>query len=193
MKRAAGKPLGYAGDYEMMNMLYRDHAEGASLFGKALNLYATQEAAARANINRIDLLSGLIRDLAVARPGRLRIASVGCGPAHEIAVALRRWPELGPRLEVALIDQEECSIASCERTLTPLANETGARIQFIRESIRRLIVAQELSKTLGVRELIYSAGLFDYLNDRSFSALLGGAVRRSGAGWDACGGQRVGR
>jgi extracellular factor (EF) 3-hydroxypalmitic acid methyl ester biosynthesis protein len=173
MKRASDKPLGYAGDYEMMNMLYRDHAEGPSLFGKALNLYATQEAAARANINRIELLDGLIRDFAAKTPGPIRLASVGCGPAHEIAVLLRRWPELGPRLQVALIDQEERSIAWCERRLSPLANRTGARIEFIRESIRRLIGSPELARALGPRELIYSAGLFDYLNTRSFCALLG--------------------
>jgi extracellular factor (EF) 3-hydroxypalmitic acid methyl ester biosynthesis protein len=172
MKRAAAKPLGYAGDYEMMDMLYREHAEGPSLFGKALNMYAAQEAGARAAINRIDLLAGLIRDLADASPGRLRVASVGCGSAREIEVTLLRWPELGPRLEVALIDQEEGSIACCERKLTPLANQTGARVQFLRESIGRLIVAQDLSKALGPRDLIYSAGLFDYLHDRSFSALL---------------------
>src|SRR5262249_17542349 len=38
MRRALEKPLGYAGDYEMMNMLYRDPAEGETLFGKALNI-----------------------------------------------------------------------------------------------------------------------------------------------------------
>jgi extracellular factor (EF) 3-hydroxypalmitic acid methyl ester biosynthesis protein len=173
MKRAAAKPLGYAGDYEMMDMLYREHAEGSSLFGKALNMYAAQEAGARAAINRVDLLARLIRDLAAASSGRVRIASVGCGSAREIEVTLLRWPELGPRLDVALIDQEEGSIACCERKLTPLANQTGARVQFIRETIGRLIVAQDLSKALGPRELIYSAGLFDYLHDRSFSALLG--------------------
>jgi extracellular factor (EF) 3-hydroxypalmitic acid methyl ester biosynthesis protein len=172
MKRAATKPLGYAGDYEMMDMLYREHAEGASLFGKALNMYAAQEAGARAAVNRVDLLADRIRDLAATASGRLRVASVGCGSAREIEVALLRWPELGPRLDVALIDQEENSIACCERKLTPLANRTGARIQFIRQTIGRLVVAQDLSKALGPRDFIYSAGLFDYLHDRSFAALL---------------------
>jgi extracellular factor (EF) 3-hydroxypalmitic acid methyl ester biosynthesis protein len=173
MRRASHKPLGYAGDYEMMNMLYRDHAEGASIFGRAMNIYATQEAPAQANINRIELLLGFIREALVQHPtGRIRIASVGCGPAKEIAAALERYPEVGARLDIALIDQEERSIAYCERTLTPLANRTGARIQFIKESIRRLLVAKELSRALGHRELVYSAGLFDYLNERSFSALL---------------------
>ncbi|MSP60913.1 MAG: class I SAM-dependent methyltransferase [Myxococcales bacterium] len=173
MRRAYDKPLGYAGDYEMMNMLYREHAEGETLFGRALNVWATQEGAARANINRIDYLGEKIRScIAHSDRARVGVASIGCGPAREIATLLERSPELGPRLDVALIDQEERSIEYCERTLAPLARRTGARVKFIRESIRRLLTAQRLSRTLGERELIYSAGLFDYLNDRSFGALL---------------------
>lgn len=175
MRRASEKPLGYAGDYEMMNMLYRHHAEGESLFAKVLNLYATHEAAARANINRITYLGEKIRAIiATARRPRVRIASIGCGPAREIAAILEDSPALGPRLEVALIDQEERSIAYCERTLAPLALRTGARVRFIRASIRRLLTAKNLRQALGEQEFIYSAGLFDYLNDRSFRGLLGG-------------------
>lgn len=173
MRRAAEKPLGYAGDYEMMNMLYREHMEGGSLFGKVLNLYATQEGAARANINRIDYLGGQVRELVgTAQATRLRIASIGCGPAQEIRRLLEESPEIGPSLDVALIDQEERSIAYCERTLGPLALETGARIDFMRESVRRLLTTRQLSRALGTRDLIYSAGLFDYLNQAMFARLL---------------------
>lgn len=184
IRRSYEKPLGYAGDYEMMNMLYRDHAEGETLFGKALNIYATHEAAARANINRISYLGEKIRNAVAASPReRIRIASVGCGPAREITTLLTESPELGARLDVALIDQEERSIAYCERTLAPLVRKTGARIQFIRESVRKLITTRKLEQALGARELIYSAGLFDYLSDRAFAALLGtlwGAVAEGG-------------
>lgn len=174
MRRASQKPLGYAGDYEMMNMLYRDHAEGDSLFGRALNVYATREAAALANINRIDYLGTKIQGaIAAAGSGRTRVASIGCGPAREIGHLLERHPEVGPHVEIALIDQEERSIAYCERTLSPLARRTGARIHFIRDSVRRLLGARKLSETLGSRDLVYSAGLFDYLNDRTFAALAG--------------------
>jgi extracellular factor (EF) 3-hydroxypalmitic acid methyl ester biosynthesis protein len=173
MHRAAEKPLGYAGDYEMMNMLYREHTEGGSLFGKVLNLYATQEGAARANINRIDYLGAQVRELVgTAHATRLRVASIGCGPAQEIRRLLEESPGIGPSLDVALIDQEERSIAYCERTLGPLALETGARIDFMRESVRRLLTTRELSRALGTRDLIYSAGLFDYLNQAMFARLL---------------------
>ncbi len=173
MRRALEKPLGYAGDYEMMNMLYREHAEGETLFGKALNLYGTGEMAARANINRIEFLGAKIRELVAASPrARVRLASIGCGPAREIAALLERSPEIGPRLEVALLDQEPRSIAYCEKTLAPLARSTGARVQIIPESVRRLLTTRMLARTLGERDLVYSAGLFDYLGERGFGALL---------------------
>jgi len=43
MYRSFHKPLGYAGDYEMVNMMMRDPCEGASLFGKAFNVCALNE------------------------------------------------------------------------------------------------------------------------------------------------------
>jgi len=173
MRRALDRPLGYAGDYEMMNMLYRDPDEGETLFGKALNTCFYQEPAALANRNRIAYLGALIRQTIADRPdGRVRIASLGCGPAREIEVLLEQSPELGPRLEIALIDQEVHAIAHCEHTLAPLAVATGARIQLIHERFQRLLPRGSLSQRLGRCALIYSAGLFDYLEDRTFTRLV---------------------
>ena len=173
VRRALEKPLGYAGDYEMMNMLYRDPAEGESLLGKALNICFTEEPAAQANKNRIDYIGKLIRQALKDHPGRIRIASLGCGPAREIEALLTTSPSLGSRLDIALIDQEERAIAHCEQTLAPLAARTGARIRFIREGIRNLLSRDSLSQKLGPCALIYSAGLFDYLEDRAFGRILG--------------------
>lgn len=174
IRRAKQKPLGYAGDYEMMNMLYRDHREGDSLFAKSLNMFATQVSAARANINRIDFIGEKLRSAFASKStGRLRVASIGCGPAQEICAFLTRYPELGHRLDVALIDQEERALAQCERVLAPLAARTGAKVRVINDSARRLMSDQELGASLGECDLIYSAGLFDYLNERAFGVLLG--------------------
>lgn len=114
LRRSYEKPLGYAGDYEMMNMLYRNHAEGKSLFAKVLNVYGAQEAAARANINRLDFLGALIRTtIERSSRRRVRVASIGCGPACELLRLLQERPDLGSRLDVALVDQEERAIRYC--------------------------------------------------------------------------------
>jgi len=178
IRRAQQKPLGYAGDYEMMNMLYRpSHMEGATLFARVLNQCAATEVAAQANINRVgyltDKLRILLRGAQASGGGRVRVASIGAGPGREIESLLETSPELGPHLDVMLVDQDSRAIAYCERRLTPIAERTGARLHFVRESVRRLLCGGLIAQTMGHRQLIYSAGLFDYLSDRSFSALLG--------------------
>jgi extracellular factor (EF) 3-hydroxypalmitic acid methyl ester biosynthesis protein len=179
IRRAQQKPLGYAGDYEMMNMLYRpSHMEGPSLFARVVNQCAATETAARANINRVDYLCAKLSALLVAAQQsgsreRVRVASIGSGPAREIESLLESAPQLGPFLEVMLVDQDPRAIAFCERRLTPIAQRSGARLHFVRESVRRLLCGGMIAQTMGPRQLIYSAGLFDYLSDRSFSALLG--------------------
>lgn len=171
LQRALDKPLGYAGDYEMMNMLYRDHQEGDSIFGKALNLYATQAPVAQANINRIEYMVRAVRDLASRHPvGRLRVISVGCGPAQEIRTLLEQHPELGPRLDVSLIDQGEDAIRFCEQSLSPLMARTGAKGHFSRDDIRRYLTLKDSAGYFGAAHLIFSSGLFDYLSARAYRA-----------------------
>src|SRR5262249_48777578 len=54
--RTFQKPLGYAGDYEMVNMIARDPYEGSSLFAKAINLWFLKQPPAEAHRNRVEFL-----------------------------------------------------------------------------------------------------------------------------------------
>ena len=59
--RTYSKPLGYAGDYEMVDMILRDPYEGGSLFAKVVNLWFLSQWPARAHRNRIQHLKGLLK------------------------------------------------------------------------------------------------------------------------------------
>src|SRR6266850_3830585 len=52
--RTYRKPLGYAGDYEMVNMIWRDPYEGASMFAKVVNVWFLSQWPAKAHRNRIN-------------------------------------------------------------------------------------------------------------------------------------------
>lgn len=171
IRRALGKPLGYAGDYELMNMLYRDGDEGETVFGQALQRYATGELAARANVNRLYLLADRIEQAAKERgEERVRVMSVGAGPARELSLLLGRAPWLGPRLAVTLVDQEERALAFIERTLGPLAGALDVELRLVHEEVTQLL--RGARARLGAFDLVYSAGLFDYVSDRLFPLLL---------------------
>ena len=56
MNRAFNKPLGYAGDYEMVRMMLSEPWEGSTTFAKLVNAAALRHDAPAAHRNRISLL-----------------------------------------------------------------------------------------------------------------------------------------
>ena len=54
--RSYAKPLGYAGDYELVNMMLSDPRQGGSLFAKIFNVWLLHQGSAAAHRNRIKIL-----------------------------------------------------------------------------------------------------------------------------------------
>lgn len=171
-RRAAEKPLGYAGDFELMGLLYRDEAEADSLLGNLLLHFHRLEPGGQAVRNRRDYLGAVLREaLGRTSAERVRIANIGCGAAAELVQFLEQSGELGRRCDITLVDQDARAIAACQSRLTPLSRRTGCRIRYVCDPVARLIRAAPLAACLGEHELIYSAGLFDYLEDDVFVGL----------------------
>ena len=85
--RTYNKPLGFAGDYETVNMIVRDPYEGGSLFAKVLNFWFLSQWPARAHRNRIKYLRDKLTEetLTGARQNRqIRVLNLGCRPAREV-------------------------------------------------------------------------------------------------------------
>src|SRR5208283_3078048 len=107
--RAFYKPLGYAGDYELVNMMARNAPEGASLFAKVVNAWFVREAPAQAHRNRIRyLVEQLTRETVRANAaGRdARVFNVACGPGQEVQEFLAEQP-VSARSNVTLLDFNE--------------------------------------------------------------------------------------
>ena len=77
------KPNGYAGDAEMMQIIYRNDFEGETPFGMFLHKQATSTAACQAVRNRKDFLVDQIRKLESGK-----VLSLAAGPAEEIMAFL---------------------------------------------------------------------------------------------------------
>lgn len=171
--RTFAKPLGYAGDYEMVNMMFRDSCEGGSLFAKMVNSYALQLPPIIAHRNRITYLCDKLveESLRAARQSRsLRVFNLGCGPAHEIQQFLAK----GSVTDVAdfvLADFNEETAGHTAAKLNDLKKNYGSRakIQVIKRTAHQLIKNSERTVQSPQSEqydLIYCAGLFDYLSDK---------------------------
>lgn len=171
--RTLTKPLGYAGDYEMVNMMFRDPFEGPSLFAKMVNLYALQLPPIVAHRNRIEYLCQKLEKEAlrkIVQDRDIKIFNMGCGPAQEVQRFIAE-DELSEHAHLTLVDFNDETLAYTSRLLGDLKRRHSRRtaIHPIKKAVHMLIKSAARGEDYfqaSQYDLIYCAGLFDYLNDQ---------------------------
>ena len=169
MHRARHKPFGYPGDYEVMRFVYERDFEGPTLFAKAVGYGFLQTKAALAVKYRKDLIKSRLRMLIQAHGQStkpLRVLSIAAGPAQELAELVQELDDLATPVEIVLFDQDKGALAYAYRRLKPAVEAKfggQVKIQYLHESIKRLLRDADLFASFGHFDAVYSAGLFDYL------------------------------
>lgn len=168
MRRTFEKPLGYAGDYEMVNMMARDSLEGNSLFAKLLNAFFLETPPVVAHRNRIVALTDRLKSEVAARSatGRsTRIFSLGCGPAIEVQRFLAEFP-FADNVDFTLLDFNNETIEYTRATLERISHQYNrdCMIRGFKKSVAQLLKDKSQFKR-GHYDIVYCAGLFDYLAD----------------------------
>jgi extracellular factor (EF) 3-hydroxypalmitic acid methyl ester biosynthesis protein len=170
--RTFTKPLGYAGDYEMVNMMTRSPFEGGSLFAKIVNLWFLEQPPAEAHRNRVSYLQRvLLQETArvLSAGGRTRILNLACGPAVEVQRWMAETP-LADRARFDLLDFNEETLLHVRRVLEEVKHQYGrsTSLTYIKRSVSQLLKqSAKIVERMPERQydLIYCAGLFDYLTD----------------------------
>ncbi|MBI1860473.1 MAG: class I SAM-dependent methyltransferase [Deltaproteobacteria bacterium] len=165
--RAFKKPLGYAGDHQMMSIVYDNQHAGDSLFAKCVHQYFMQESATKAVQNRAHYLKNKIKDLLLVTQGDrpLKIISVACGPAKEIELLMEEEPDLRRyNLEVVLLDQDLGALQEAQRRMMKLTRKypSNFKFKYLNLAIKNIIVRGLPESDF---DMVYSAGLFDYFSD----------------------------
>lgn len=175
--RSFHKPRGYAGDAELLDLIY-DHdganqmaLAAASTGGRELN-HVTWNAPEPAAVRwRRDYMAGLIDALPEAGG---RVLSIAAGSCRELSVSASASARTIGRF-VAL-DQDLASLddatASYPGLVEPLPIDA---ISLVRGDI-----------AVDEFDLIYSAGLFDYLSDRAARRLISAAAEMAAPGGELC-------
>lgn len=177
--RTYSKPLGYAGDYEMVNMIVRDPYQGTSLFAKVINAWFLNQLPAEAHRNRIKILKHRLvqesaRMLRVGRPAQ--IFNLGCGPAGEIQKFLRE-EHVCDNAHFTLLDFNEETIMNTSALLRDICLKARrtTNIEMVQKSVQQIL--KEAARPVpsaadGKYDFLYCAGLFDYLPDRVCKQLM---------------------
>jgi SAM-dependent methyltransferase len=152
--RAFAKPRGYAGDADLIDLIYGDapRARTLSPLGARLHDYEFDSACFQSIRARRAVLAREIDDVAATRTGA-HVLSVGCGYLREI-----EWSRAvcENRVSMTAIDEDPYSVAGVKDRYGDFD------IQAIPLSIRDLV---RRSPWVGDVDLAYAAGLYDSLED----------------------------
>ncbi len=158
-ERAFSKPRGYAGDAVMLDYIYRPGKMALSEVGSAINFVTTGATTAKSIIWRRDHLGTEIAKT-VARTRNARVLSVASGHLRELDVVK------------TIVDQRDFEIVALDQDDESLQEAVNSNPDFninpVNKSISYLFKGQVGAKY----DLIYSAGLFDYLPTKTASSLL---------------------
>jgi extracellular factor (EF) 3-hydroxypalmitic acid methyl ester biosynthesis protein len=179
MNRTYQKPLGYAGDYEMVSMMVRDPQEGQSVFAKLLNTFFLNTPPVVAHRNRLEYLNSVLtQEAARARRSRreLKIFNLGCGPAKEIQTFIAT-SDLSARARFTLLDFNQETVAHTGEVLNKVIRESrrAVSLQMVKKSVAQLLKESARQRSTSFPtdyDLVYCAGLFDYLPDSVCTGLM---------------------
>ncbi len=171
--RSYYKPLGYPGDFEVMNYVYEWRNRGEGVYEKLLHRIGLDVAECIAT--RMVMIQQIIADTVMNLPASdapARILSLGCGPAQEVQNYLD-VKSLPRPVEITLVDQDQEALSHAYANTYPkvMTKSDGSTVRCLQVSFVELMKAGKIFVSLPPQDLIYTVGLVDYLSTKRVQEL----------------------
>jgi len=152
------KPRGYSGDFELLNRIQTKYVSSDPQL-KNWDEYFHHCEAPQAVRYRITYLKELIEKKALKKSAEFCLLNVASGPCRDIYEYFKKHPE--SKINIECVEHDHQAIVFAEA----LMKEIDRKVIFHNKNIFRFQFAKSY-------DLIWSAGLFDYLDDEIFVRLL---------------------
>ncbi len=162
------KPYGYAGDFKIIDDIYKNNPTTAG-FARLFDNYGMMSAISVAVRNRKEDFKRLLAEFVSKRmDSKLNIMDLASGPCREIKELLSSSPTTYKNVTFDCYDHDDKSIDYAKKLLTGYNN-----INWTKENAMRIAFRKDVTRLIDKKyDLIYSTGLFDYFNERVSTAII---------------------
>lgn len=170
-ERAYYKPKGYAGDFELIELIYRNKPDGDGKLGRLIDGWLLKQVPSQAVRNRRRLLSNLLDRLCRERLDqneRVRIMNLACGPCRELFDFLADC-DYSAQIDALCIDIDADALQYANQIVNIAKHH--ASVRFMRENVIKWSLGRA-KHDLPLQNIIYSSGLCDYLDRRMMLKLV---------------------
>lgn len=157
------KPYGYAGDFRIIDMIYLNQPKTAG-FDRLYDNYFQNSAASVATRNRKEDFKRIIKQFVTnsGKESSIQIMDLASGPCRDLKEI---WEENRPIFVKAVFDcydSDEQAIAHAKSLMAGFEN-----VNYFKQNVVRLALLRNIEKVFHKKyDLIFSTGLFDYLDER---------------------------
>lgn len=170
-ERAYFKPKGYAGDFLMMEHIYANEPKGEGKLGEIIDGFCLGRPGSLAIRGRRKLLKEEISRLCSDRAAQgknTRIMNLACGPNRELFDFLQQC-ENSEKVDALCVDVDSEALQYTNQFVNIFPH--SASIRLLSENVIKWSLGRT-SQQFGTFDIIYSAGLCDYLDTKLFRALI---------------------
>ena len=170
-ERAYFKPKGYAGDFLMMEHIYTNIPKGEGKLGEIIDDFCLQRPGSLAIRGRRILLTNQLKHLSAERAAKgqtTRIMNLACGPNRELFDFLNAC-DYSDLIEVLCVDIDSEALQYTNQYVNIFPHR--ASIRLMSENVIKWSLGR-VRHHIEPLDIIYSAGLCDYLDPRLFRALI---------------------
>ncbi len=146
------KPHGYAGDFEIIDRIYTKWVSPQESLMKWDKFFHWQKAPIAVR-NRKEYFKGLLSEIDNTAMNVPHVLNIGSGPCRDIAEYQKQ--NLSTKIQFECLDMDERAIEYSKSILN------GAKVKHYCANAFRF-------RTSNKYDLVWSAGLFDYLEDKQF-------------------------
>ncbi len=156
------KPYGYAGDFQIIDNIYQNNPPTLG-FDRLFDNYFQMSAISVAVRNRKEDIKRFVVNAAQNKPGKpIRIMDLACGPSRDVKELLVGSKDDLSRLEFHCYDADPNALEYAKEMVKPATS-----VYFYQMNVLRIALKKDIQKQFdSTFDIIYSTGLFDYLNEQ---------------------------
>ncbi|MBI9088056.1 MAG: cyclic nucleotide-binding domain-containing protein [Desulfobacterium sp.] len=169
-ERAYFKPNGYAGDFKMIDMMYQNRPRGSGKIGRLVDGWLLNRPPCMAVRGRREFIAERLENMSrgiVLQKNRVSIMNLACGPSRELFDFIQRF-EHDSQVHAICLDIDPEALQYTGEKSRSFAHK--ATISYLKDNLIKWALGTS-SHEIELQDIIYSGGLFDYLDDDLFVLL----------------------
>ena len=193
LSRVVERPIGVPGDYGMLGQILGNPLEGYTIYDRIVNAWILSCGAASAYRYRVSLLHREILESVrecADNQKRAKVLSMASGVAYEIQRFIENPPEIG-EVDFTMVDFSTVTLEEAKRQYASLGSyRSGISVRMEESSVIELANRSRSGSSESYSavnaggypdgefepdndyDLVYCAGLFDYLSDRLITKVI---------------------